>query len=261
MRFDIERWEDKGWYGRKRLLKARPTPVMTEALRIRLNELGRVGIGNDFGNWVSCWIDPSRDPAEVEAVIIEAEAAARASLAAQAVRAAEWKAKRAAEREAREREEEELRAGTQRALRHVIETRPWLLQGAIGAEADELVARERLDNADWKRAQDLIKAAKKTLKRTQEALEVPPAEPGVDRLVDDAFREAVRDGCRHISAADLDRARIANGVGWSKTTSNRGHYLAGKDSLSATEALHGYMLLRVHRAQLTDDLRRELALA
>ena len=261
MRFDIETWVDKGWYGRKRLLKARPTPVMTEALRIRLNELGRVGIAHDFGDWVSCWVYPDRDPAEVEAVIVEAEAAARASLAAQAERRAERKAMEAAEREAREREEEELRARTQRALRHVIETKPWLLQGAIGAEADELVARERLDDAEWKRAQDLIKAAKKTLKRTAEALVVPPAEPGVDRLIDDAFRGAVLTGCRHISAADLDRARIANGVGWSKTTSNRGHYLAGKDSLTATEALHGYMLLRRHRTQLSDDLRRQLALA
>jgi hypothetical protein len=261
LRFDIETWVDKGWYGRKRLLKARPTPVMTEALRIRLNELGRVGIAHDFGDWVSCWVYPDRDPAEVEAVIVEAEAAARASLAAQAERRAERKAMEAAEREARLREEEALRSETQRALRSLMEARPWLLQGAIGDEARDLVERERLDDAAWRRAQDLVKAAQRTLKKTAEALAIPPAEPGVDRLVDDAFREAVRDGCRHISAADLDRARIANGVGWSKTTSNRGHYLAGKDSLSATEALHGYMLLRVHRAQLTDDLRRELALA
>lgn len=261
MRFDIERWEDRGWYGRKRLLKARPTTVMTEALRLRLNELGRVGLQNELGNWVSCWLDPRIDPAEAEVVIVEAEAAARASLAAQAERNAAFKAMVAAEREARLREEEELRSETQRALRTMIAGRPWLFQGAVGEEAEDLVHRDRLEDVGWKRAQDLVKAAQRTLKRTREALDVPPAAAAVDRLVDDAFREMVLKGCRHISAADLDRARIANGVGWSKTTSNKGHYLASRASLTATQALHGYMLLRTHRTQLLDDLRRQLALA
>lgn len=261
MRFDIATWEDRGWYGKKRLLKARRNPVIDEALRLRLNELGRVGIAHDFGDWVSCWVYPDRDPAEIEAVIVEAETAARTSLAAQAERRAARKAMEAAELQAREREEEELRAGTQRALRTMIESRPWLFQGAVGAEADDLASCDRFDDSQWKRAQDLVKAAQRTLKRTRKALDCPPAEPGVDRLIDEAFRASVLDGCRHISAADLDRARIANGVGWSKTTSNRGHYLASRASLTATQALHGYMLLRIHRSQLPDDLRRQLALA
>lgn len=260
MRFDIDTWEDRGWYGKRRLLRARRNPVINEALRLRLNELGRVGIGNELGNWVSCWVDPSQDPAEIEAVIVEAEAAARASLAEQARLRERWKAEAAAERERLAREEEELRTAAQRALGTMIEARPWLFQGAIGTEADDLVAMDRLDDRAWKRCQDLVKAAKKTLKRTHEALQVPPADAGLDCLVDEGFREAVLKGCRHISAVDQDRARLANGLGWSKTTSNRGHYLAGKSTLTATEALHGLGILRVHRTQLPANLRKALGL-
>ena len=49
-------------------------------------------------------------------------------------------------------------------------------------------------------------------------------------------RTIVLQGCRYLSGLDGDRAVEENGIGWSKTTSWTGHWLAGHEALDEREA-------------------------
>ena len=71
-------------------------------------------------------------------------------------------------------------------------------------------------------------------------------------------RSAVHEACRVMSLKDDDRAAISNGMGWSKSTSHRGHWLSELPELDAGLAAVGLALVHRHRRQLRDDLRETL---
>ncbi|MDP3408065.1 hypothetical protein [Bosea sp. (in: a-proteobacteria)] len=264
MLFDIETWTLKGQYGRRLLLKAESTPVMEAALRLRMNDLARIGIGRDFGNRVECWVEPTRDDAAYRAVAEEADAAARAKVAQDEL------TRETAMRLHRERadavlvEIERLRveriAGTLADLRTLLVEAPWLLTGKIAGEAVELAALEDMDGDTWRRARKIVDAAKATRARAETTLRAEAHADAMQRCADGALRDAVLEGCRYLSADDADLASESNGIGWSRSTTVLGHVLAGKRTLTEREAAHGLGLLKTHRRQLPRDLRIQIGI-
>lgn len=229
------------------------------AARDLLDGVGFDGSSSQFVRYWTLGKDHDHDLAALACA--EAEAYVPIYEAKMAAWRVEQAAKAEAEREAERARIEHERQRPQRAqgaLRDILENRPWLVQPQQRDLAQRYVALTPAPG-HWF-TEKLVRMANATLKRVEGRM-AEPAAAGGDRVIDDVFREAVLAGCRWISGLDADRARVANAEGWSKAATVNGHYLAGLDSLTATQALHGYMLLRVHRTQLPDDLRRQLALA
>jgi hypothetical protein len=265
--FGITGWKDEGWVrtarGPRRLLKAKATDRFKSAWDAAWRLLDAVGFDGSNGEHVKYWTlgkDHDHDMAALACEEAEAYVPVYAAKIAARVAERQAKAEEAAAAERARKEHERLRPDrAQAALRELMENRPWLLQPDHQLLAAQLIATTPAP-AYW-HTERLVKQAAATLKRCEGRLAEPAPEAGVENLVDEPFREAVLYGCRVVSGFDQDRARVANGEGWSKSATVTGHYLAARESLSAVEALHGFELLRRHRRQLSDELRGALALA
>lgn len=257
--FGVTGWQDEGWVntarGARRLLKAPQTETSRDAYSACHELLDAVGIDGRDHRVLRYWMTRDHDHDLAALACAEAEAYLPRWRAEREARFAHWKALADAKvaAEAAAREHERLRPErAQAALREIMSTRPWLLQPAQQAEAEEILAMVPPPDPWW--AEKLLRLARATLKRVEARL----AEPIEGDGSGEDFRAAVLEGCRHISASDHDRAAIANGEGWSKSATTTGHYLASLGSLTTGQARHGARLLRRHRGQLPPELRTRL---
>ena len=180
---------------------------------------------------------------------------------------AEVEAAERADRRAQAQAAEEARQATARATDDEVRTR---LKAALGAagwgldagdhdRAERLASDEGWRPGDRTRAQVLIERLQGYVDRAAErvgAAEVPPEDLAL--VADPEIRAIVLQGCRHLSGLDADRAAEDNGVGWSKTTSWTGHWIAGHEALDDQAAAVGLGLLRIHQRQLDEAIQQRL---
>ncbi len=193
-----------------------------------------------------------------EAALREIEAAAEVAAAERAERKRQADAVEAARREAAASSDGEVRT----KLRAALESASWALP------ADDLADAERL--ASWQEGQVWINGNRNSAMAYIERLHgymdraaervagAEVSDEDLARVADPEVRTIVLEGCRYLSGLDGDRAVEENGVGWSKTTSWTGHWLAGHESLEAREAAVGLGLLRIHRRQLAAEVQERL---
>ena len=78
----------------------------------------------------------------------------------------------------------------------------------------------------------IVEGVERAGRAVSKALAALPPE-AVMRCENSAIRSAVHEACQIMSDADDDRGGIANSVGWSKSTSHRGHWLSEMPELDA----------------------------
>lgn len=198
------------------------------------------------------WEGPDFDR-EQAAVLLNT---ASLGLTAHRERVARERAQAAAAAERRAAEDLALATRAIEAARESLRTQAW----AWAVRADVELAERRITRgaAGLERYQsehllDMCKRAQDNIDRAMAAMTVA-YEPEAERAADPAVQAAAHEGCKLLTARDADRAGVINKMGWGKTTSTRGHILAGLLALDATLASHALRALRTHRKQLPRDL-------
>jgi hypothetical protein len=162
------------------------------------------------------------------------------------------------ERQARLRSEAlEVRA----VLEREFAAHAWAVPAAVLKRAEVLLSGERLPTEDIDRAREVIDLFAEAVARAGRAVAKARDSLTADDLArceSPEVRAAVHEACQVMSLADDDRAAVNNGMGWSKATSHRGHWIAELPMLDAGMAAVGMMLVHRHRRQLRDDLRSML---
>ncbi|CAO4148337.1 hypothetical protein LPLAFNJD_LOCUS2674 [Methylorubrum aminovorans] len=209
------------------------------------------------------WEGVHSDPRQVECIVNTAlrgldayrekaarERAEKAERAAQAVAAAE---RRAAEDLALA---ERAIAAARESLR--IQAWAWAVREDVKT-AERHIARgpAGMERYQSEHLLDLVARAQANVDRALRAMEIP-YEPEAERAADPAVQAAAHEGCRLLTARDADRAGVINKTGWGKTTTTRGHILAGLPALDVTLASHALRALRTHRRQLPPELDRQI---
>ena len=163
----------------------------------------------------------------------------------------------AVEREADRVEGQQLRE----RLKHEVETHWWAVPVDRLRQAEAILGRSVMTATDRFNARvyaDLIVEGVERAGAAVAKAKVKSTSEDLARCEDPAIREAVHEACRVMSLNDDDRAAISNGMGWSKSTSHRGHWLSELPELDAGLAAVGLALVHRHRRQLRDDLRTVL---
>ena len=210
------------------------------------------GRSDDAPFTAPCWWRMSNPALDLLAL----QAAVDRALAAEA----EVVAKREADRIRREAEEDERigpRVAVIRArLKALLATDAWQL-GKAAQDAREHLDAGRWDESNLGYAEGLLSDAAGNAARAEGRIAKPN---GVwfERAGDPLIRAAALEGCRVLSARDADWASEVNGRGWSQSTTWAGHALAGRETLTQTEASHALALLHGHRRQLPADLRARI---
>lgn len=205
------------------------------------------------------WEGVHADPAQVACLVntaIRGLDAYREKAARERVERAEREALAAAAVARRAAEDLALAQRAIAAARESLRTQAWAWAVRDDVEtAERRIAREPagLERYQSEHLLDLVKRAQDNVDRAMAAMQIP-YEPEAERAALPEVQAAAHEACRLLTARDADRAGIRNKSGWGKTTSTRGHILAGLPALDATLASHALRALRVHRKQLSRDL-------
>ena len=197
---------------------------------------------------------PSR-PGLDEAALREIEASAEAEAAERADRRAQAQAAEDVRQATARATDDEVRT----RLRAALEAAGWGLDAGEHERAERLIGEDAWRPGDRTRAQVLADRLYGFVTRAAErvgAAEVSPEDLAF--VADPKIRDLVLEGCKHLSGLDADHAEEENGVGWSKTTSWTGHWLAGFHCLDEQMAAVGLGLLRIHQRQLDAGLQQSL---
>ncbi|CAO4181122.1 Transposase [Methylorubrum populi] len=223
--------------------------------------LRNVGFAYDRhrGNLPCFWEGVDHNPWQVECLVntaVRGLDAYRAKAARERTERAEREALAAATVARRAAEDLALAERAIAAARESLRTQAWAWAVRDDVEtAERRIARgpHGMERYQSEHLLDLVKRAKDNVDRAMAAMQIP-YEPESERAADPAVQAAAHEGCRLLTARDADRAGIRNQSGWGKTTTTRGHILAGLPALDATLASHALRALRTHRKQLPRDL-------
>ncbi|MCG5246914.1 hypothetical protein [Methylorubrum extorquens] len=141
-------------------------------------------------------------------------------------------------------------------LAGIVADAPWQLGRLIG-EASEILKSELTDSSAC-RVVELLQTADRTAENAEARLRRGAPRDWQALAEDAGVRDAALIGCRLLSTLDGDRASKRNGIGWGADDSAIGHTLAGRETLTPTEAAHALALLHHHRRQLPGPLLSRL---
>ncbi len=147
-------------------------------------------------------------------------------------------------------------APTQAALKALLRAHRWSFRRAD--DADRFAQESRLTAGQHQFAKNLLSDAAYVVRRVEERLATEAGAEDIARAQDPAVRRDVLEACKWLSDLDEDRARDANGAGWSQATSLCGHRLAEEQTLTVLQAAHGLRLVHRHRRQLPLALKERL---
>lgn len=223
--------------------------------------LRNVGFAYDRhrGNLPCYWEGVHSDPRQVECLVntaVRGLDAYRAKAARERVERAEREVQAAAAVARRAAEDLALAERAIAAARESLRTQAWAWAVRDDVEtAERRIARgpTGMERYQSEHLLDLVARAQANIDRALRAMEIP-YEPEAERAALPEVQAAAHEGCKLLTARDADRAGIRNSSGWGKTTTTRGHILAGLPALDATLASHALRALRTHRKQLPRDL-------
>lgn len=145
---------------------------------------------------------------------------------------------------------------TQEALKALLKAHLWAFRRPD--DAYRFAHEDRLTAGQHQFARDLLSDAEHVVRRVEERLATEAGAEDLARAQDPNVAADVLTACRYLSGLDEDRARDANGAGWSQATSLCGHRLAEEQALTVLQAAHGLRLVHRHRGQLMPALRQRL---
>ncbi|WP_375275328.1 hypothetical protein [Methylorubrum thiocyanatum] len=205
------------------------------------------------------WEGVHSDPRQVECIVntaIRGLDAYRAKVARERAEKAEREAQAAVAVARRAAEDLALAERAIAAARESLRTQAWAWAVRDDVEtAERRIARgpAGMERYQSEHLLDLVARAQANVDRALKAMEIP-YEPEAERAALPEVQAAAHEGCRLLTTRDADRAGVRNQSGWGKTTTTRGHILAGLPALDATLASHALRALRTHRKQLPRDL-------
>ncbi|KMO16023.1 hypothetical protein [Methylobacterium platani] len=203
-----------------------------------------------------CW----EDPAQGDAVAVDAIAAAEASLAEDD--------RRLALEEQRRRQAEALdaelngdaRRGDLEALRQSLRLKAWAWSKRKREVAEALLREPDGANgapkaATAKLARDLVAEVEAAIEAVRVRVAKDPARDWLARAEDPDVRMAVHYAVKLLTDMDRDMASLDNGVGWGRSHTHAGHVLASLPELSVIEATNALAAVWRHRKQLRPEVR------
>ncbi len=207
-----------------------------------------------------CW----EDPAQGDAVALDAIAAVEAALAADDVRVAEAEARRAREAELEAQLNGAARVADMEALRTSLRVKGWAWSRRKADIANALLAEAPGPGGAPRAA--AAKLAREMVAEVDAAIEAVRARVASDqshadwlaRAEDEDVRRAVHYATQILSDLDRDMATVENNIGWSKAHSHTGHVLASLPELSIIEATHALAAVWRHRRQVRPELLRRI---
>ncbi|WP_279357299.1 hypothetical protein [Methylobacterium indicum] len=147
-------------------------------------------------------------------------------------------------------------APTQASLKALLRAHRWAFRRPD--DAYRFAQESRLTEGQQRFAKDLLSDASYVVRKVEERLATEAGAEDLARAQDPAVRRDVLEACRLLTGLDEDRARDANGAGWSQATSLCGHRLAEEQALTVLQAAHGLRLVHRHRRQLPLALKERL---
>jgi hypothetical protein len=184
----------------------------------------------------------------------------REKVARQRQEAAEREAQEAANRERRAAEDLDLATRAIAAARESLAKHEWawaLADDVTRAKRLILVPPDQLERRLSWALEMYVERAQANVDRAMAAMTVV-YEPEAERAGLPDVQAAALEGCRLLSARDSDRASINNKMGWGRTTTVKGHVLAGHKAFDTILASHALRALRTHRRQLPRELDQRL---
>ncbi|MET7246979.1 hypothetical protein ABZT49_26855 [Methylobacterium sp. EM32] len=203
-----------------------------------------------------CW----EDPAQGDAVSLDAIAAAEAALAADDVRVAEAEARRAREAELEAELNGDARRADMESLRASLRTKAWAWSSRKRGVAHALLAEKPGPGgapraAAAKIARELVAEVEASIEAVRARVAKDPNHDWLARAQDDDVRRAVHYAVQVLTDLDRDMASLDNGVGWGRSHTHSGHVLAGLPELSVVEATNALAAVWRHRRQLRPEVR------
>ncbi|SFU51688.1 MULTISPECIES: hypothetical protein [unclassified Methylobacterium] len=184
----------------------------------------------------------------------------REKLARQHAEAAAREAQEAADRERQAAEDLDLATRAIAAARESLAKHEWawaLADDVTRAKRLVLIPPAQLERRLAWALEMYVERAEANISRAMASM-TAVYEPEAERAAIEDVRIAALEGCRLLTARDSDRASVVNRAGWGRTTSVKGHVLAGHEAFDTILASHALRALRTHRRQLPADLDRRL---
>lgn len=227
------------------------TDLLTHAYRSgQYNRMWKLGYSRGLSGaefWEKPNLDPEATAAEIRAITLEVRA---------------WRTKRRIKRRAKAAKEAAIRADllarrktAQADLRRIMIERRWAIHHSFLERAHYLNALHELPDDLADEAARIVKSTDDTVAKATESLNAPAPEAAVSFCQDPAVREAIGVALRKITETDADWATHKNHIGWSKTTTVKGHVLTMQETLTENLAAHAMVLLHIHRTQVPDAVR------
>lgn len=243
--------------GDTHIWQADSTDLYVDAIRAgfsnRLYAIGMSGYRLGVSLWQKPGYDAEKAAAEIRAITLGVRA---------------WRTKRRIKARVKAEKEAALladklrrRASAKDDLHRIMTQRRWAIHHSFLDRARQLHGLHALPDDLADEAARIVKSTDETVSRATEDLNRPAPETVVAFCSDPKVRDAVAAALMKITETDADWATKKNHIGWSKTTTVKGHVLTMQETLTPNLAGHALALLHIHRTQVPDELRPALGMA
>ncbi|WP_279356766.1 hypothetical protein [Methylobacterium indicum] len=235
------------------------------AFRLAKEPLYEAGFSWGTAERTGCQVQPVcwEDPAQGDAVAVEAIAAAEAALAADDRRIAEAEARRAQEAELEAQLNVAARRADMEALQQSLRVKGWAWFKRKHDVAAALLAEKPGPGgvpraAAAKIAREMTAEVDAAIEAVRARVANDPARDWLARAEGPDVRRAVHCAVQVLTDLDRDMATLDNAQGWGRSHTHAGHVLASLPQLSIIEATNALAAVWRHRKQLQPALRQRV---